>query len=248
VRRRLLLFTALALAGGILAAGLSQAPALLRHVAVFRVRRVEVEGVRFMEPREVMDAAAIGADANIFDDPAPWKARLLRLPLIASVEVHRRLPGTVVLVVTETQPVALVRGHTLEPVDARGRVLPIDPARRPLDLPVIDLAADTTADGRLRDPAAPALLGTLERIRRFEPTFARQISEAGLDHDGSIRLWLRHPEGAVALVPRDMDALKLRELVSTLSDVDARQELSRLRRIDGRFRDQVVVSLNPQAS
>lgn len=248
MRRRLLLFTALALAGGIFAAGLSQAPALLRRVAVFRVRHVEVEGVRFMAPREVLDASGIGADANIFDDPAPWKTNLLRLPLVASVAVHRHLPGTIVLVVTETKPVALVRGHTLEPVDARGRVLPIDPARTPLDLPVLDLPADTTVDGRLRDPMAPALLATLNRIRRFEPAFARQVSEAGLDHDGSIRLWLRHPKGAVALLPRDMDALKLRELVSVLSDVDARQELSRLRRIDGRFRDQVVVSLNPQAS
>lgn len=246
--RRVLGLALLAMAGGALAAAVSQTPKLLRRLDTFRVRHVEVVGTRFMAPAAVLKASGIDSTSNVFDDAAVWRQRLLRRPLIAAVEVHRRLPGTIVLKVTETRPVALIRGHTLEAVDARGRVLAIDPALTPVDLPVLDLPADTTAGGRLRTPAASTVLETLDRIRRFEPAFARQVSEVALTRDGAIRLWLRHPDRAVALLPEALDALKLRELVATLADLDARQELSRLRLIDGRFRDQVVVSLTPQAS
>jgi cell division septal protein FtsQ len=61
------------------------------------------------------------------------------LALVRHAEVERELPGTLVVHVTETAPVAMVPGvGGLRVYDARARVLPIDPARADVDVPVID--------------------------------------------------------------------------------------------------------------
>lgn len=242
--RRLLVIAALAVAGGALAAGVARLPLLLRRVDVFRVRRVEVVGANYMKAEGVLAASGITARSNVFDDTGVWRRALLAQPLIADASVRRRPPATIVLRIVETRPVAFARGRVLSPVDARGRVLPVDPARVSLDLPVLDVPADTTADGRLRDPIALRVLAVLNRIRRFEPALGQQISEAGVA-GGSIVMHFRDPSVAVALLPTDLDAIRLRELATTLADLDTRQELPRLRRIDARFHEQIVVSLNP---
>jgi cell division septal protein FtsQ len=244
VTRRVLVLVALALAGGALAAGVSRLPRLLRRMDVFRVRRVEVLGAHYMTAESVLAASGITSRSNVFDDTGVWRRALLAQPLVMDAEVRRQPPGTVVLQIVETRPVALARGDVLRPVDARGRLLPVDPARVSLDVPVLDVPADTMADGRLRAPAATAVLAVLDRIRRFEPGLARQISEVGVS-EGSIVLHFRDPSRAVALLPLDLDAVRLRELATTLADLDTRQELPRLRRIDARFHEQIVVSLNP---
>ncbi len=246
--KRLLQGLAVALIGAVFAAGVSQTPRLLRRLDVFRVRRVEVLGTRYMAPETVLAASGITQQTSLFDDPEAWRRRLLRHPMIADVDVKRRPPSTVILNVRETEPVALARTDELQPVDASGRLLPIDPAVRPVDLPVLDFPPDAATGGRLRAQGADALLGVLNRIRRFEPDFAVRISEAGLAADGSIRLRLRDPAGAEVLLPTDLDPVRLRELTTTLEDVDGRGESAQLRRIDGRFRWQIVVSLTPQAS
>ncbi len=249
IRRRAVLGSvAVALGGAAIAAAFSQTPRLLRRLDTFRVTRVEVRGARYMIPRDALRASGVQASANVFDDLEPVRQRLLRSPLVADAEVSRRLPGTLVLTIRETEPVALVRDSVLRPIDARGVLLPIDPARVPLDLPILGIGVPAGSAGRLRAPAALALLATLDRIRRFEPDFAARISEAGPGPGGSVEVRFRDPADASALLPADPDPIRLHELVSTLGDLEARAELTRLRRIDGRFREQVVVSLNPKAS
>lgn len=230
------------LAGGVTALA-AEGPRLLRRVAFFRVQRVEVVGTRYMAPHEALELSGITAASSVFDDADAWRDALLGHPLVAAVRVERDLPSTVVLHVTEAQPVALVRTPALRPVDAAGRVLPIDPAERSLDLPVLATESRIGDDERVADPASLALLAALNAVRGSEPMLAAAVSEVAPAADGAVRLLLSEPAHAEVLLPAEAGGLRLRQLGVTLQDLRARQELSRVKRIDVRFHDQVVVSL-----
>ncbi len=227
---------------GALTAAAAQAPRWLRRADAFRVRRVDVEGTRYTEPHRVLAASGIGREASIFDDPAPWRARILRLPLVTDVRIERRLPASLVIRVTEAEPVALARTPDLVPVDARGTVLNLG-SGTDLDLPVLDVTARVGADGRLADPVAVGIAGTLDRIRTLEPALAAQISEARPAGGGGVLRLLRQP-AFVALVGAVPTAASLEHLRAALADVVARGELPHLRAIDARFADQIVVAFD----
>lgn len=218
-------------------------PRWLRRADAFRVRHVEVAGARWLDPRDVLAATGIRRSTSVFDDPAPWRARLLRLPLVADARIERRLPSTLVVRVTEVQPVALVPTPELVPVSATGVVLPTRVGAE-LDLPVVAVRAQVGADGRLATPAAIAVARTVARIRALDAVLAAAVSEAEPVPGDAVRLVLRAPLGLEALLPASPADSTLRHLRSALADVTARGELSRVRRIDARFTDQVVVAFN----
>ncbi len=227
---------------GALTVAAAQAPRWLRRADAFRVRRVDVVGTRYTEPQKVLAASGIGRSASIFDDPAPWRARLLRLPLVTGVDIERRLPSAIVIRITEAEPVALARTPDLVPVDARGAVLVVPPGTD-LDLPVLGVSARVGADGRLADAVAVGMAATLDRIRTLEPALAAQVSEARPAGGGGVLLVLRQA-GFVASVAAEPTAASLEHLRAALADVAARGELPRLAAIDARFADQIVVAFN----
>lgn len=231
----------------VVAAGLtgaaSAAPRWLRKAQAFRVRRVDVVGTRYLEPHRVLAASGIARTASVFDDAGPWRERVLRLPMITEATIERRLPSSLVIHVTEAEPVALARTPDLVPVDARGAVLPIPPGAADLDLPVLDADARVGADGRLATRTAVALAHTVEVLTRLDPPFARRISEVQALTGGGVRLLLRDPR-LEALVPAEPTAATLRRLRAALEDVNARGELYRVSKLDARFVDQIVVAFN----
>ena len=229
------------------AAAATQAPRLLRGMELFRVERVEVVGTRHLAPHAALAATGITGASSVFDDAASWRDGLLGNPLVADARVERRLPAGVVVSIRETEPVALAATPELRPVDGRGRLLPIDLATGSLDLPVLLVEAGVGGDGRLDHPGALALLAGYDRLRRLDPGLATRVSEIH-PSPGGFRLRLRWPAGAEALIPADAGPLQLRQLERALADLSARGELERLRRVDVRFRDQIVVSLNRQDS
>lgn len=221
----------------ITAAGLG--PRVLRDVESFRVRRVEVIGTRFMDPYAVVQAAGLGPGASVFDDAERWRAGVLTLPLVAAVEVRRKLPATIQVMVTEVEPVALVAAETLRAVDAAGRLIPLDPAGAALDLPI--LAGVTLRDGRIGpEPGARAALDALVALARDAPQLAGRISQIERT-PGLLRVVFRDGS-AEALLPLNASALELRQLRLAYADLVSRGELRNVTRIDLRFRDQVVVS------
>lgn len=230
----------------VLTLGAAASPRWLRRADAFRVKSVHVLGTRYLAPHDVLAASGITRAASVFDDPAPWRARLLRMPQVADASVERRLPATLIIRVTEAEPVALVRTPDLVPVTARGAVLPIAPGTADLDLPLIDIDSRIGADGRVATPQALALAATIERLRELDPGFAASVSEAQPGPDGSARLLLRSPALLEALLPADPTAASLRHLQTALQDVESRGELGRLRRLDARFVDQIVVAFTPQ--
>lgn len=214
------------------------APRGLRHVDAFRVRKVEVIGARYMEPYAVVRAAGLDSTSSVFDDADAWRTGVLGLPLAAGVRVHRRLPGTVVLEVREVEPVALVAGNELRAVDADGRALALDPAGAPMDLPI--LSGATLTGGRVAGDTASGAVAALAWLEHRAPDLAERVSMVEIQ-PAALRVLFRS-ERAEALLPLAPSQTQLNQLRLACADLTARGELRGVRRIDVRFRDQVVVS------
>jgi cell division septal protein FtsQ len=198
-------------------------PQLLRGLDFFRVRRVEIAGLQYLDPAKVIAALRLSPKASVFDDPAPLRRRVYAMPGVNAVEVGRRLPGTLMVELVEAPPVALAsRGDGLALLDARGRVLPFDPLRSAPDLP---LAANGDA----------VVTGVLARVRDSDPDLFARIGAAwrvGPDvvlEVGGRRLWFGAQVSA-----EDIRAVMAVEQALARSG-RAYQEL------DGRFAGQVIV-------
>src|SRR5205823_5432971 len=114
------------------------APLLLRHMAFFRVRHVQVVGARYVQPREILERLSIDTLASVWDPESPLEARIATHPLVREVSVDRKLPGTLVVRLVEHVPVALVpAANGFRAYDERGVALPIDPAKSDVDAPVL---------------------------------------------------------------------------------------------------------------
>ena len=208
---------------GLCAATWLGAPPLLRELEFFRVRRVEITGLQYLEPSKVIAALRLSPKASVFDDPAPLARRILALPGLTSAEVGRQVPGTLLIEVDEAVPVALTpRGDALAMMDSAGRVLPFDPVASAPDLP---LAAVPDA----------VVAGVLETVRgsdldlfgRIDATW-RVGPDVVLEVDGR-RLWF----GARASA-EDIRA------VMAVAQALARQGRA-YQELDGRVAGQVIV-------
>ncbi|HEY0305259.1 MAG TPA: FtsQ-type POTRA domain-containing protein [Longimicrobiales bacterium] len=220
------------------------APTLLRRMDAFKVQRVEIRGTRYLAPYDALVQTGITRTSNVFDEFQPWRDRLLRHPMVLAADVERELPNTIKVSITEAEPIALARTPALRPVDARARALPIDPSAIDLDLPLLTRAARPDANGYFSDAQTRDAIAVLNMLRHRDARLYSWISEVAPAGNQGLLLHLRQPAGAKALVADDPRALRLRELEVTLSDLSARGELSQLKRIDARFRDQIVVTLD----
>src|SRR5204862_1481200 len=120
-------------------------------------------------PAELLERLRVDTTRSVWDPLEPLAARVRTHAQVESVTVTRRLPGTIVVRVTERHPVALIDAPGgLRAVDERGRRLPLDPSRTPIDAPVVSAAPrDTMVYHLLGDMQreAPALYARLSSVR-----------------------------------------------------------------------------------
>jgi cell division protein FtsQ len=206
--------------------------ATLRRLEFFRVRRVEIDGTRYVSPDEIVQRLRIDTTASLWDDVAVLEQRVRQHPSVRDVRIERRLPGTLLVRVTENLPVALVQAAAgLVPVDAEGKSLPINPATADVDLPVLatrdTLALRLLGEVRDRAPALFARIGEVRRLQRGGPFF--------------LLLRLTDQPTRDILAAADVTADRLTDIVPVEQDL-ARRNL-RAAELDLRFRDQVVARL-----
>jgi cell division protein FtsQ len=192
----------------------------------FRVRRVVIEGARYASPDEIVSRLRVDTTASIWDDVSPLVTRVKEHPQVREVRIGRRLPGTLVVRVTENLPVALVSGAKgLVVTDASGVALPVDPTRTDVDLPVLST----------RDTLLLRLLG---EVRAEVPQLFARVSEARRGNRGEVILVLQEHR---VLARADVTAERLAEILPVELDL-ARRALTVVE-LDLRFRDQVVARL-----
>ena len=230
-RRRWLVPGALAAGAFFLLLAPLWAPLLLRRMAFFRVRHVEVVGARYILPREILDRLHVDTLASVWDPTGPLETRVAEHPLVREVTVGRKLPGTLVVRLVEHAPVALVpTANGFRAYDERGVSLPIDPTRSDVDAPIL---------------ASPdsAMLKLLGEARRQAPALYRRVSE--VRREGGDKL-------AAAELVFVLDSIPVRTLAGVtlhrLEDLElVENDLARRRlratELDLRYRDQVIARL-----
>lgn len=216
-----------------------------RQMAFFRVRTVEIRGVRYLQANEIVTRLHVDTLTSLWDDLEPLRQRVRRHPQVEDVRIERRMPGTLLVIVRENLPVALIQTAAgLLPFDSLGRQLPIDPSRASLDLPIV-----ASAD--------PVLLKLVGAIRAAEPRVFARIEEARRTGREEILLTLapRAEDAAGAAsgtatlqrnslrvrVPLGLPAERLADIFPVESDLARRQ--ARVGEIDLRYRDQVIARL-----
>jgi cell division septal protein FtsQ len=216
-----------------------------RQMAFFRVRSVEVRGTRYLQPTDIVARLQIDTLMSLWDDLEPLRQRVRRHPQVSEVRIERRPPGTLVVIVQENLPVALIQTATgLQPFDSLGRQLPIDPSLTNLDLPIV-----ASMD--------PVLLKLVGAIRAAEPRVFARIEEARRMGRDEILLTLapraEDSGGATAnsatpqrkslrvRVPLDLSVERLADIFPVENDLARRQ--MRVGEIDLRYRDQVIARL-----
>ena len=199
---------------------------LISGLSFFSVRAVEVRGLRYLASRDVVARLKVDTLQSVWQDLSILRRRVLGHPQIADVSLSRRLPGTIVVKVTENLPVALVSdARGLHPFAGSGRALPIDPAQAGLELPVV-----FTPD--------PRLLAALERLRREQPAVFARVSEASRDRVGDLILQL---DGFRVRAPLGVSADGLTDIFPVELDL-ARRGLP-IAELDLRYRDQVIARI-----
>ncbi|MCI0432773.1 MAG: FtsQ-type POTRA domain-containing protein [Gemmatimonadetes bacterium] len=228
-------------------------PHAFRSIDAFTIERVELTGARYLSAEEAMTRAGITDSSNVFDDAGAWAAALLEHPLVLAVRVERRPPSALRFHVTEAVPVALVQTPSLQPVDARGRLLPIDPAGHDLDLPVLAAAVRPGPDSAL-DEQGRRLIDAFVTLQGLDAGFALDVSELGPAPGGGVRVILERPPGTELLLPDVPDARILYQLRLALEHIRGHDGAQAGRaapsgaapspvRIDARYRDELFVTM-----
>ena len=199
------------------------APPLLSRMEFFRVRKVEIEGARYLAPDELLERLAIDTTMSVWDDLDPLVARVSEHPQVLEARIDRRLPGTLVIHIDENLPVALVPAASgFHAIDAAGRTLPIDPSRTLVDLPII-----ARADS--------AVLRLLAAVREAEPRVFDRISEVRRVGAREVLFLLTsYPVRAML----DVSPRRLADIFPVEEDLARRN--ARIAELDLRYRDQVI--------
>jgi cell division protein FtsQ len=196
---------------------------LARRMSFFRVRRVELVGLRYGAPSPTLAALRIPRSLSTFDDLSAIARRARALPGVARAEVSRRLPATHRVELEERIPVAVAPGQgAMRLIDARGRVLPFDPARSAPDLPVAESA----------DPLVGQLLG---RVQTLDPALFDRVSAARRDEDDVV---LEVNGRSFRFRP---DASQEEMQLVTAVEAQLAREGRSWKELDGRFAGQVIV-------
>jgi cell division septal protein FtsQ len=202
------------------------APLFMRRMDFFRVRRIEIVGTRYIATTDIVGRARLDTTRSVWDPTGPITDRVQSHPGVERAVVRRKLPGTIVITITEYQPIALVPGpQGFRVFDQRGVALPIDPTRVNVDVPVL-ANADT------------ALLRLLAAIRADLPAFYRRVSE--IKRVGTHELMFQLDAAPV----RTLSTVSVGDLNQLESvEIDLRRRAAPVAELDLRYSGQIIARL-----
>jgi hypothetical protein len=244
----LLLVVVVALAAVTVPLAARPAARALGSLAPFQVRSIEVSGLLYLAPEEIRSRipARVG-DNLLLVSPAAVEAALEKNARVERAQVVR-VPGKLIVRVTERRTFVLVSAGSLLEVDAEGTVL--TPLKRGLvaDRPIVT--------GLKLRPAAPGTKLTGERmedllhlVRLLESPDVGLISEISeIASDAPARAVLRTSRDQIPIYvdPERVNLAAMRAVAATLRDVRERDR--RVLVMDARYKGQVVVRCGPDSS
>jgi cell division septal protein FtsQ len=214
---------------------------VLRHVASFNVRQVEVVGAAWVAPDAVLRLAAIGRERSVWDDFSEVERRLARHPLIEEARVERAGWRGLRIVIAEVEPLAFVGMPDLRAVRSDGTLLPIDPLDATLDLPLLTMAAELGEDSlQLKAGTATLALQKFGTLKSLDPGLAAVVSDFELRENDVLILNLLTSQAAKQVALRGgIDERLLRRVRATLADLRGRGIDAAL--VEARYADIILV-------
>ncbi len=155
---------------------------LLLQSSLFSVGTVVVQGNRYVDEGEILRIAGVGTQVNIFRlNAANIQQRLIKDLRIASAEVSRRLPGTIIITVQERQPVAFIAtNYGFAQVDGKGMILAVAKSLRRMEAPLI--TGHNIGNAYVGETVeAPVLLSVLHYLSGLSESAFNRISEIHID-------------------------------------------------------------------
>ena len=189
----------LLLACTVLAIGVHQGPELLSRSDLLRVEHVTIKGNRYLSQGEMLALLDRLHGKNILEvDLEAHRQLLLTSGWVQGATLRRLLPATIEVVVTERQPVGLVRLATqLYLIDATGTVIDeYRPQFADLRLPVIDGLEMKSARGSAVDRARAQLVAHLMSALAARPDLSGLVSQIDVT-DASDAVVLLNDDGTL---------------------------------------------------
>jgi cell division protein FtsQ len=160
---------------------------LVFQSSLFSVGAVIVNGHQYLGEDEILRIAGIGARVNIFRlDTGDIQRRLTQDLRIASAEVTRQLPGTIMITVRERQPAAFIAtAYGFAQMDGEGMILAVAKSIRQMNVPLItghNIGGSYVGE-TVESPVVRSILHYLAALS--EPAF-RQLSEIHIEPSGQI--------------------------------------------------------------
>jgi len=209
-----------------------------------KVTSIEVVGVRSLSKNVIAKLSGVDVNAALYDlDLAKVKRRVMAEPLLKDVRLNREYPGSLVIEVSEREPMAALNCGQMRFVDEEGVVLPYLDGDRKLDLPLI-IGIDGIQSEKVGKPIMnKELFAALEIIRQaqlLDSTIYHMISELDMNRGGDIRI-NSLDAGIPVILGREDIPKKLLLFETFWTNFVNAGDAQKLKYVDLRFEDQVVV-------
>lgn len=213
---------------------------LSTHSQMFALKEIRVEGNRLVDRQEILRLANLKIGMNLYQIPTRQiSGRILKNHYIQGVSLARSLPSTMIISVQERVPVAYLVDQQVYMIDEYGVILPNKAGITVSHLPLI---TGLTVNSLLKDrrPLFEAL-NLISRMREVDNDLFQFISEIHIDYKSPPCLYLIKGGTRVELGD-DFVSQRLFILSSLVKDPAVYKELDRIKYIDLRFKDRVIVS------
>jgi cell division septal protein FtsQ len=237
--KALLVYAMLGLA---LSYGVYRTASVAAAAHVLRVDRIVVRGNSRLSRGEVLAVLnGLRGESLVWTDLDRWRKRLLASPWVRDAALRRSLPSTVVVVVSERQPIGIgrINGDTYL-VDERGAVIDqYGPQYAELDLPIVDgLSASPDNGGSMIDEARADLAARVIGAMKTQPQIARRLSQVDVTdlHNAAVIL---SGDRAVIQLGEERFLARLQAYLELAPAL--RQRVADIDYVDLRFDDRIYV-------
>jgi cell division protein FtsQ len=183
----------LVVVGAVVAFGMYRAVDLALSAEALTVTRITVRGNERLSRGEVLALLeGLRGESMVTADLERWRQKLLSSPWVADAALRRELPGTLAVLVSERQPMAIGRiRDVLYLIDHQGTIIDeFGPNYAEFDLPIVDGLASRRPGTTLVDDSRAALAARLLSELQRRPDLAARLSQIDVSdvHDAVVVL------------------------------------------------------------
>ena len=216
-----------------------------------KMERITVVGANILPIKDILALARIQPKTAMSGiDLYEVRKRLLQQPFIKVAAVNRVYPGTISIRIEERQPIGLLSGGQIRYVDAEGVVLPYVNSAVTVDLPAIsgiDGIQDAEIGKVCQQKDLAEAIGILRTAQAVDSTVYHFISEVDMQDGRDVILYSADVVIQIYLGRGDV-AKKLVTLQSFWATFAKTADIEKVKSIDLRYEDQVVVKWNQMPS